>query len=135
MLMNVKNAKIGERYHVYLDADKKMIATSPTENTIPATIIAVTTDTVLFGWKPDEVHPANAKERTGNLSSMYKYGADQSKFNYSLSMKRDGIVKSRILAPGEYDGCRCTKCGNFYPYAEPNQEDGTLICYSCRMSW
>ena len=30
------------------------------------------------------------------------------------------------------DGCICCKCNEFYPYAEPNQENGTLICYSCR---
>lgn len=30
------------------------------------------------------------------------------------------------------DGCDCTKCKEFYPFAEPNQEDGTLICFSCR---
>lgn len=30
------------------------------------------------------------------------------------------------------NGYNCTKCGDNYPYAEPNQTDGTLICYSCR---
>lgn len=30
------------------------------------------------------------------------------------------------------DGCRCKKCKEYYPYAEANQEDGTLICYVCR---
>jgi hypothetical protein len=30
------------------------------------------------------------------------------------------------------DGCDCKKCKEFYPYSEPNQEDGTLICYACR---
>jgi len=33
------------------------------------------------------------------------------------------------------DGCTCKKCKEFYQYAEPNQEDGTLICYGCRMVW
>ncbi len=33
------------------------------------------------------------------------------------------------------DGCVCKKCKELYPYAEPNQSDGTLICYGCRMSW
>ena len=33
------------------------------------------------------------------------------------------------------DGCDCKKCKEFYPYAEPNQEDGTLICYKCRHGW
>ena len=29
-------------------------------------------------------------------------------------------------------GCSCKKCKEYYDYAEPNQEDGTLICWSCR---
>lgn len=33
------------------------------------------------------------------------------------------------------DGCRCKKCKEFYPYAEANQEDGTMICYTCRKGW
>lgn len=32
----------------------------------------------------------------------------------------------------EKDGEDCVKCGTFYPQAEPNQPNGTLICYSCR---
>jgi hypothetical protein len=30
------------------------------------------------------------------------------------------------------DGCACAKCQEFYFYAEPNQPDGTLICFLCR---
>lgn len=30
------------------------------------------------------------------------------------------------------DGLFCRKCQNFYEFAEPNQKDGSLICYSCR---
>jgi hypothetical protein len=33
------------------------------------------------------------------------------------------------------DGCSCRKCKEYYQYAEPNQDDGTLICYGCRMVW
>lgn len=29
-------------------------------------------------------------------------------------------------------GLFCSRCGEFYPYAESNQTDGSLICYSCR---
>ena len=36
------------------------------------------------------------------------------------------------LPEKQRDGMDCAKCGNFYPYAEPNQEDGTMICYACR---
>lgn len=30
------------------------------------------------------------------------------------------------------DGCHCAECEEFFKYAVPNQEDGTLVCYSCR---
>lgn len=30
------------------------------------------------------------------------------------------------------DGMSCRHCKEFYPMAEANQEDGTLLCYSCR---
>lgn len=29
------------------------------------------------------------------------------------------------------DGMHCNKCQNFYEFAESNQTDGTLVCYSC----
>lgn len=31
-----------------------------------------------------------------------------------------------------HDGMVCQKCKIFYEFAEPNQEDGSMICYSCR---
>jgi hypothetical protein len=30
------------------------------------------------------------------------------------------------------DGMKCQKCQTFYDFAEPNQPDGSLLCYSCR---
>jgi hypothetical protein len=30
------------------------------------------------------------------------------------------------------DGMLCSKCKSFYEFAEPNQSDGSMICYSCR---
>jgi hypothetical protein len=35
-------------------------------------------------------------------------------------------IKSQI------DGCACVTCKNFYHQAVPNQENGSLICWSCR---
>lgn len=41
--------------------------------------------------------------------------------------------KQKIILNG-IDGCMCAKCKSFIPYAEPNMEDGTMVCYSCRSS-
>lgn len=30
------------------------------------------------------------------------------------------------------DGCNCRKCNGKNPYAEPNQKDGSYLCYECR---
>ena len=43
----------------------------------------------------------------------------ESYFNYKK--KRNSI-----------DGMFCCKCQNFFQFAEPNQKDNSLICYSCR---
>jgi len=32
------------------------------------------------------------------------------------------------------DGIACCKCKDFYPFAASNQENGTLICFSCRQN-
>lgn len=42
----------------------------------------------------------------------------------------DGAVP--VVTKRYENGCFCTQCGELYPQAEPNQPDGTLICYSCR---
>lgn len=30
------------------------------------------------------------------------------------------------------NGLNCRKCNDHFPWAEPNQPDGTLICFACR---
>lgn len=32
----------------------------------------------------------------------------------------------------QLDGMYCQKCHSFVEFAEPNQDDGSMICYSCR---
>jgi hypothetical protein len=31
-----------------------------------------------------------------------------------------------------HTGYHCKKCHNHFPFAEPNQPDGTMICWNCR---
>lgn len=32
------------------------------------------------------------------------------------------------------EGCACTQCEEFYHLAEPNQADGTLVCWLCKQN-
>lgn len=45
------------------------------------------------------------------------------------------VVPAKVDKKPKEDGCACKKCKNFFPMAVANQEDGTLICYSCRQGW
>jgi len=56
---------------------------------------------------------------------------------------REGYVNLDLLAlvddldlmiNNRSEGMNCSKCNSFNNFAEPNQPDGTLICYSCRTS-
>jgi hypothetical protein len=45
------------------------------------------------------------------------------------------IQESMILKVSSVlDGLFCAKCHEFFMMSEPNQEDGTLICWSCRQN-
>lgn len=46
-------------------------------------------------------------------------------FNKDVSL----ITSASVI---KSEGHACCKCKNFYPFSEPNQPNGTLVCYSCR---
>ena len=67
----------------------------------------------------------------------------QSHFSWLIQEKKAGVDLLSLLDRLELfmdqanykkglDGCYCAKCQNFYQFAEANQSDGTLICYTCR---
>lgn len=49
-----------------------------------------------------------------------------------LKNHRHILIINKDRFNGFSDGCLCIKCKEFFPYAEPNQQDGSLICYGCR---
>lgn len=54
-----------------------------------------------------------------------------------------GITTDPVVPPtekkakkkSEKDGCFCKKCKEWSEFSEPNQEDGTFVCYTCRKGW
>jgi hypothetical protein len=53
-----------------------------------------------------------------------------------LGKKIINIYETEIVKTKQYsilDGSSCKKCKEFYQFAEPNQPDGTMICYVCRV--
>lgn len=59
--------------------------------------------------------------------------ADQMNFDFIDETKEDDYpVIVKRSSKRKSNGCTCDKCGEIYPYAEPNQSDGTFKCWSCR---
>lgn len=46
-----------------------------------------------------------------------------------------GSTETTQVVAKKDPGCRCRKCKEFNEYAEPNQEDGSFLCYTCRKGY
>lgn len=132
--MDLRDAKLGDRYRIFVNSQKE-ISDKASKYTVLTTVIAIKRETgtgLILGWKKGEDRPMNVSPRA-NTSSSNDYVPDQSLYSYGKSFPRDHIVASKIV--DGVDGFPCKRCGSFYEYAVPNQDDGTLICWSCRAIW
>lgn len=132
--MELKNAKLGQKYRLYID-DTNMVVGQPTKKYIVGTLIATYEEGYLFGWRLNEKAPVSRPRIGSILNPDFTYIPDQALYTQGVHIKTGFVVHSKVPEPGEPDGMACKKCRNFYHYAEPNQDDGTLVCYSCRQRW
>ena len=51
--------------------------------------------------------------------------------NRAIAIFADKVARVQVQTTKE-DGLFCKKCDEFFPMAEPNQTDGSLVCYQCR---
>lgn len=75
---------------------------------------------------PDPMH------QTVNEVDDAKIDDESLVFDFDLDLPKSDDYPVIIHRPIKSDGCTCKKCGDVYPYAEPNQDDGSFKCYSCR---
>jgi len=130
--MDLSKAELGDQFRIFIDAGGN-ISLSPSMNTLVATVIATKKAPygtgVMLGWKDDQPHPPEATARS-NTSIENNYVPNQAEYKFGKTVKRGLLVAIQIL--NGLDGFPCKKCTNFFPYSQPNQKDGTLICWSCR---
>jgi len=72
----------------------------------------------------NEMHQTVDEEMENDDCLMIDYQLEFDFSDFDFSTEKKAEKKS--------DGCICLKCNELYPYAEPNQKDGTFKCYSCR---
>lgn len=75
---------------------------------------------IRHSWKIDESHMDDCK-----IDKRH-----QGKQGIAIQLTK--ICKVIRNTPTEQDGMICSGCEQFFCMAEANQNDGTLICYSCR---
>jgi len=91
-------------------------------------------------WAQDHTYEYEIADYTATEEALEK---TQGHFTWLVQDKRVGIDLLALADKIEFflenrrkhrqrDGMVCVKCKSFYDFAEPNQNDGTLICYSCR---
>jgi formylmethanofuran dehydrogenase subunit E len=133
--MDLTKAQLGDQFRVYINSAGE-ISSSPHMRTMLATVIAVKKPQFgsgfILGWKKDEEHPINASPRA-NRSEKNEYVPNQALYVYGKSVSRTLPVAVQIF--NGLDGFPCKKCHNFFPQAVANQNDGTMVCWSCRNRW
>ena len=125
--MDLQNAKLGERYLVYLSEDGQVATTDVGFGSVIATIISLGSKSVLLGWKENEKRPPVVIGHSNTISNYVISSADISNYPYSRSVWRT------ISAIKHMETCFCSNCNLCNPYATPNQANGTYLCFECRV--
>jgi hypothetical protein len=77
--------------------------------------------------------PASSDEGITNTSGFFTWIVQNKSINIDLLSLVDRLelfILNRNRR--KFDGMFCKKCNNFYEFADANQKDGSLVCYSCR---
>jgi hypothetical protein len=126
MLKDLFRADIGDTLIVTVDRFGNIADKDEEHYTYRLDIISKTN----VGWVmyvPNYITVPHAEKITEALSR--KYGIDKKYHGGRMVVVGIDSVLDVIIRT---DGTVCVGCKKFYPYAEPNQDDNTLICYSCR---
>lgn len=140
--MDFSEARLGDQYSIFIDKEDNICNSVNSRAQIFATVIGIAKDpvrysgkTVLLGWKPDQRHPADASKRNGTESPFINFISNAKDFVFSKMMDHRHECAGKTIQKFTTSGSTCKRCREIYPYANPNQNDGSFICYGCRMEW
>jgi hypothetical protein len=115
----------------------KVEYSNPTFDSVVGTIICVHPASVLMGWTAQDNIPSYAH-------TAVHHKLIQPPYTHGYTVSRELLVKRVISTTAtptlvaqqhiQSAGLTCSSkyCKTFVPMAEPNQPDGSFVCYSCR---
>jgi hypothetical protein len=97
---------------------------------------------ILTSWAQDHdrafniASPMTGDEGLDNTGEFFTWLIKNTEANIDMLTLLDRLELYMINVKNKKfpDGYFCSKCKNWYQFAEPNQPDGTLICFGCRAS-
>jgi len=97
---------------------------------------------LIKGWAQDHAtgfiiaDPNSTTEAMHNTSGFFTWVIREGHANIDLNnlVNRLEMLLESQNKNKSIDGMFCISCGNFYKYAEANQEDGSMVCYTCRIN-
>ena len=142
--MKVDKFNLGEVYEFYIDTNDTIANKDVKRGSINGTIVGLeitpysstNLQILLIGWKVGEPRPSAIK----TLSSTYDWRLEMISnitdyiATYSMHASLD-VVKKITITRTSIGGFYCTKCNMPNPWADPNQLDGSYICYECTNRW
>jgi hypothetical protein len=71
-----------------------------------------------------------------NSSVLDRHRAKALKIDKRYLGENIAYINDKMIASVEsrQDGMNCAICGDFYQYATCNQEDGSMVCFSCKQN-
>lgn len=135
--MRMKDVKLGDKIFVYVEPSM-FVTSQVTDKTITATVIAtgkIDKEFVgfyLLGWKDKENIPANATPRAKS-NEYWDYVHDDSDYTWIKKIGPSWIIaENKATIQIVINGYHCHECNDYCTFSEPNQKNGTFICFKCR---
>ncbi len=123
VICKIKDSLFVNQYDDFDEKAEFVIIGKMFQNSVWEYIIFIPYD-ILQRTKSSNIITVNQK-----ISDLYDINK---KFKNERCMKLNTIGIFKISKAA--NGMCCYKCSEFYHYAEPNQENGKMICWSCRQN-
>jgi len=126
MGLNRQSANVGDTLIIMVDGFGNVTDKTDVHKSFRLDVIAKTERGYIV-YVPKHMHIPHAKKLSKSMKK--RFGINEHYIDCHIVVVGLDSISDIIVRT---DGTHCDRCSKFCPYAEANEPDGTLICYSCR---